>query len=186
MLRLRIRSDSASFPNTPSFLFYLFVVSLTTLSVAQIMWRRVMGCIMKWKGYAMKWSWPNLRHYPRICLEALRETRSKWNCMTIIVLCYTGVKLGLSPQGKRRDSACLITGRWGEYLDLRGMIWHDVWENYIIMSFIICTPHLILLEQWSEGEMRLVGYVARIGTWEIYKPFSTNTWRGETTWEIKG
>jgi hypothetical protein len=29
---------------------------------------------MNWKGYGRKQSWPNLRYYPEICLEGLRET----------------------------------------------------------------------------------------------------------------
>jgi hypothetical protein len=29
---------------------------------------------MNWKGYERKWSWPNLRYYPDICWEGLRET----------------------------------------------------------------------------------------------------------------
>jgi hypothetical protein len=30
--------------------------------------------MMNWKGCGKKWSWPNLRHYPAICLEGLRKT----------------------------------------------------------------------------------------------------------------
>jgi hypothetical protein len=29
---------------------------------------------MSWKGFGNKWSWPNLRYYPAICLEGLRKT----------------------------------------------------------------------------------------------------------------
>jgi hypothetical protein len=29
---------------------------------------------MNWKEYGRKQSWPNLRYYPGICLEGLRET----------------------------------------------------------------------------------------------------------------
>jgi hypothetical protein len=29
---------------------------------------------MNWKGCGRKWSWPNLRYYPGICLEGLGET----------------------------------------------------------------------------------------------------------------
>jgi hypothetical protein len=30
---------------------------------------------------------------------------------------------------------------WGEYLDLRGSKWQETGENYIMVSFIICTVH---------------------------------------------
>jgi len=30
--------------------------------------------MMNWKGCERKWSWPNLRYYPGICLEGLRKT----------------------------------------------------------------------------------------------------------------
>jgi hypothetical protein len=29
---------------------------------------------MNWKRCGRKWSWPNLRYYPDICLEGLRKT----------------------------------------------------------------------------------------------------------------
>jgi hypothetical protein len=29
---------------------------------------------MNWKECERKWSWPNLRHYPRICLERQKKT----------------------------------------------------------------------------------------------------------------
>jgi hypothetical protein len=29
---------------------------------------------MNWKGYGRKWSWPNFRYYPGICVEELRKT----------------------------------------------------------------------------------------------------------------
>jgi hypothetical protein len=29
---------------------------------------------MNWKGYGKKQPWPNLRYYPSICQEGLRET----------------------------------------------------------------------------------------------------------------
>jgi hypothetical protein len=28
---------------------------------------------MNWREYGRKWSWPNLRYYPGICLEGLRK-----------------------------------------------------------------------------------------------------------------
>jgi hypothetical protein len=28
---------------------------------------------MNWKGCGRKWSWPNLKYYPGICLEGLRK-----------------------------------------------------------------------------------------------------------------
>jgi hypothetical protein len=28
---------------------------------------------MNWKGYGRKWSWPNLRQYPSICLETQKK-----------------------------------------------------------------------------------------------------------------
>jgi hypothetical protein len=30
--------------------------------------------MMIWKGFERKQSWPNLRYYPRICLEGLSKT----------------------------------------------------------------------------------------------------------------
>jgi hypothetical protein len=45
-----------------------FIYGLTTLSVAEIIWRR----IINWKGW--KQSWSTLRYYPDICLEGLMKT----------------------------------------------------------------------------------------------------------------
>jgi hypothetical protein len=28
---------------------------------------------MKWKGYGRKWTWPNLRYFPGVCMERMRE-----------------------------------------------------------------------------------------------------------------
>jgi hypothetical protein len=44
-----------------------------------------------------------------------------------------------------RDCGCLRTGRWGEYLDLRGMKWQEVGENCITVSSIIWILLIILL-----------------------------------------
>jgi len=39
---------------------------------------------------------------------------------------------------------CLISGCWGESLDLRGRKWKENGENWIMRSFIICTlQHII-------------------------------------------
>jgi hypothetical protein len=51
--------------------------------------------------------------------------------------------------GRNADRGCLTTGRWGEYLDPRGMKWHEAGENCIMRSFIICTLHKRLLG-WSK------------------------------------
>jgi hypothetical protein len=32
---------------------------------------------MNLKEYGRKWSWPNLRYYPGICMEGLRKTPEK-------------------------------------------------------------------------------------------------------------
>jgi hypothetical protein len=57
----------------------------------------------------------------------------------------------------------LRTGRWGEYLDLRGRKWREAGEDYIMRNFITCTLHQILLG-WSSqgGQNRWVRYVARL------------------------
>jgi hypothetical protein len=47
-------------------LSYLFIVYLATLLVSQTISRRMRGC-------GRKWSWPNSRYYPGICLEGLRQ-----------------------------------------------------------------------------------------------------------------
>jgi hypothetical protein len=39
---------------------------------------------------------------------------------------------------------CLKIGCWGEYFGLRGDRWQGSWENYILRSLMICTPHGIL------------------------------------------
>jgi hypothetical protein len=55
-------------------LVYLFIVYVTTLSVAHTMLRRMIGWTMNWKGYGRKRSWPNLRHHTGIWLEGRRKT----------------------------------------------------------------------------------------------------------------
>jgi hypothetical protein len=34
---------------------------------------RIISEIMSWKGCGKKWSWPNLRYYPRIFMKELRK-----------------------------------------------------------------------------------------------------------------
>jgi hypothetical protein len=45
------------------------------VSAAQTTQRRRTGLLItNWEGCGRKWSWPNSRHYPGICLEGLRKT----------------------------------------------------------------------------------------------------------------
>jgi hypothetical protein len=57
--------------------FWLLMVSLTTLSVALIIWRRILGWLAnnKWEKCGNNLTWPDWRNYPDICLENWREPR---------------------------------------------------------------------------------------------------------------
>jgi hypothetical protein len=54
------------------FVVYLMTLSVTLNYTASSNW--VIGIVNNWKGSEGKWSWPNLRHYPGIFLNELRET----------------------------------------------------------------------------------------------------------------
>jgi hypothetical protein len=38
------------------------------------MWYRMTGCLINWKGFGWKGSWPNFRYYSGICLAGQRKT----------------------------------------------------------------------------------------------------------------
>jgi hypothetical protein len=52
----------------------------------------------------------------------LKKAAAPWSYLfTYFSYLRMGVQLGLWHQGKNKDWGCLRTGRWGEYLDRRGM-----------------------------------------------------------------
>jgi hypothetical protein len=59
---------------------------------------------MNWKGYGRKWSWPNLRYYPRISLEVLRKTMENLSQYSWTL----GQDLNLGPK-KKYEGAVLTT-----------------------------------------------------------------------------
>jgi hypothetical protein len=44
------------------------------------------------------------------------------------------------------------------------MKWREVGENYIMRSFITCTPSQSIFRMMKSSRMRWAGHVARIGT----------------------
>jgi len=78
--------------------------------------------------------------------------------ISLYVLSYTGLKLGVSAQEKTTDSGCLETGRCGEYFDQREKIKEETGEICLKSRFVIC------IFAYYEGDeikkMRLEGHVA--------------------------
>jgi hypothetical protein len=54
------------------FIVYVMTPSVNLNYTASRNW--VIGLVNNWKGKEGKWSWPNLRNYPGIFLNELRET----------------------------------------------------------------------------------------------------------------
>jgi hypothetical protein len=57
----------------------------------------------------------------------------------ILPVVLYGCETWLWHWGRNIDWGCLRTGCRREYLDRREIIWHEIWENYIMKSFITCT-----------------------------------------------
>jgi hypothetical protein len=53
--------------------FILFCLSNYAFINAHL-WRLMVGCLINWKGFARKLSWPKLRYHPGTCLEGVRKT----------------------------------------------------------------------------------------------------------------
>jgi hypothetical protein len=59
--------------------------------------------MMNWKGCGRKQLWPNLRHYPNICLQGLRKT-------TKTSVKIAGLQVGtLNPGPPEYEAGVLIT-----------------------------------------------------------------------------
>jgi hypothetical protein len=63
----------------------------------------------------------------------------------------------------------LITGSWGEYLNIRYRELQEAGENYIMRRFIMCTLEIIILVGWSsQGWWDGWGIYCAWSRWEMY------------------
>jgi hypothetical protein len=60
---------------------YLFMIYLTKLSVAQTVFRLMIGSLMNWEGYERNRSWSNLGYYPSICMAGPSKTKKNVPCL---------------------------------------------------------------------------------------------------------
>jgi hypothetical protein len=122
---------------------YLFVVYLTTLSVAQTIHRRMIRWLwmIHWKGYRR---WPNLRCSPGICLKELRKT-------TINLGQYIrSPGRDFNPRLPQYDAAVLTSRLWrSEHL-----LWKQIFLVRGSVSFFTCFivasnfKRILLLHRW--------------------------------------
>ena len=88
-----------------------------------------------------------------------------------------GLKLGRGLWGRNAGWGCLITGCWGGYLVLGGTRGQGSGGNYIMRSWMVCTPHPILFgwsnrEEWDGRECTAYG-----GEERDVQGFGGETWR---------
>jgi len=88
----------------------------------------------------------------RVCRlpSTLYNTIKTYKTITSALSFCTGMKHGLSYEGKNTDWGCLRTGcQWGN-LDIRQRKWQEVEEDCIMRSFITCTLHQKLFKSENQ------------------------------------
>jgi hypothetical protein len=105
------------------------------------------------------------------CLDLWRSKYTK----LLFYLCFCmGVKPCLPCYGKNINWRCLRTGCLGEYLDLRGMKWQEVGENFLNAKLRCLNSSPGIVRVIRGRRIRWAGHVARMG--EVRGTYNILVW----------